>query len=57
MQTIPILRIFSLDKAREFYVGFLGFSVDWEVIDPFGNRIRFNEDLPREDASPRSGRG
>ncbi len=27
---IPILRIFSEDKAREFYVDFLGFSVDWE---------------------------
>ena len=120
LQTIPILRIFDVAKAREFYVGFLGFTVDWEhrfddaaplymqvsrgalvlhlsehhgdacpgstvfvrltgieeyhreimakgygymrpgvdlapwsaklmeVIDPFGNRIRFNEDLPRE---------
>ena len=119
LQTIPILRIFDVDKAREFYVGFLGFTVDWEhrfderaplymqvsrgglvlhlsehhgdacpggtvfvrltgideyhreimakgygymrpgvdvapwnaklmeVIDPFGNRIRFNEDLPQ----------
>lgn len=27
---IPILRIFSVDKAKEFYVGFLGFSIDWE---------------------------
>lgn len=27
---IPILRIFDEDKARDFYVGFLGFSVDWE---------------------------
>ena len=26
----PILRIFDEEKAREFYVGFLGFSVDWE---------------------------
>jgi uncharacterized glyoxalase superfamily protein PhnB len=26
----PILRIFDEHKAREFYVGFLGFSVDWE---------------------------
>ena len=119
LQTIPILRIFDVDKAREFYVGFLGFTVDWEhrfdpaaplymqvsrgplvlhlsehhgdacpgstvfvrlrglddyhreitakgygylrpgvelapwnaklmeVTDPFGNRLRFNEDLPR----------
>jgi len=29
-RAVPILRIFSLEKAREFYVGFLGFSVDWE---------------------------
>jgi uncharacterized glyoxalase superfamily protein PhnB len=28
--TIPVLRIFDEDKAREFYVGFLGFAVDWE---------------------------
>ncbi len=27
---IPILRIFDVAKAREFYVEFLGFSVDWE---------------------------
>jgi len=119
LQTVPILRIFDVAKAREFYVGFLGFTVDWEhrfddaaplymqvsrgalvlhlsehhgdacpgstvfvrmsgiddyhqdimakgygymrpgvdiapwnakvmeVTDPFGNRIRFNEDLPK----------
>ncbi|QJW83845.1 VOC family protein [Ramlibacter terrae] len=27
---IPILRIFDEQKARAFYVDFLGFSVDWE---------------------------
>jgi catechol 2,3-dioxygenase-like lactoylglutathione lyase family enzyme len=27
---IPIFRIFSPMKAREFYVDFLGFRVDWE---------------------------
>jgi uncharacterized glyoxalase superfamily protein PhnB len=27
---IPILRIFDEAKAREFYVDFLGFQVDWE---------------------------
>ena len=120
LQTVPILRIFSVEKAREFYVDFLGFTVDWEhrfdaraplymqvsrsglvlhlsehhgdacpgstvfvrmtgladyhreitakgygylrpgierapwnanmmeVTDPFGNRIRFNEDFPRQ---------
>jgi catechol 2,3-dioxygenase-like lactoylglutathione lyase family enzyme len=26
----PILRIFDDAKAREFYVGYLGFEVDWE---------------------------
>lgn len=29
-RTVPILRIFDETKAREFYVGFLGFTVDWE---------------------------
>jgi catechol 2,3-dioxygenase-like lactoylglutathione lyase family enzyme len=27
---VPILRIFSVEKAKEFYVDFLGFAVDWE---------------------------
>lgn len=27
---IPILRIFDETKAKEFYVNFLGFQVDWE---------------------------
>lgn len=27
---VPILRIFDEVKAKEFYVGFLGFKVDWE---------------------------
>lgn len=29
-KTIPIFRMFSLEKAKEFYLGFLGFKVDWE---------------------------
>lgn len=37
-QTIPILRIFDDAKAREFYIDFLGFQVDWEQ--------RFEPDLP-----------
>jgi uncharacterized glyoxalase superfamily protein PhnB len=28
--TIPVLRIFSVEKAKEFYVDFLGFTIDWE---------------------------
>jgi catechol 2,3-dioxygenase-like lactoylglutathione lyase family enzyme len=35
---VPILRSFDEAKAREFYVGFLGFSVDFEH--------RFADDLP-----------
>jgi catechol 2,3-dioxygenase-like lactoylglutathione lyase family enzyme len=27
---IPIFRIFTVDKAMEFYCGFLGFRLDWE---------------------------
>jgi len=27
---IPILRIFSVEKAREFYVDYMGCNVDWE---------------------------
>ena len=34
----PILRIFDEAKAREFYVDFLGFAVDWEH--------RFSENHP-----------
>ncbi|WP_439616123.1 glyoxalase superfamily protein [Shinella sp.] len=29
-QAVPIVRIFDVAKAHEFYLGFLGFSVDWE---------------------------
>lgn len=35
---IPILRTFDEAKAREFYVGFLGFTIDWEH--------RFTPELP-----------
>lgn len=38
VRTIPILRSFDEAKAREFYVDFLGFKVDWEH--------RFEPDLP-----------
>jgi len=29
-RVIPVLRMFDEAKAREFYVDFLGFRVDWE---------------------------
>jgi len=35
---IPILRIFSVEKAKAFYVDFLGFRIDWEH--------RFGENFP-----------
>jgi catechol 2,3-dioxygenase-like lactoylglutathione lyase family enzyme len=34
----PVLRIFDETKAREFYVDFLGFKVDWQH--------RFEENFP-----------
>ena len=27
---VPVLRIFSVEKAREFYLGFLGMALNWE---------------------------
>ena len=30
LQAVPIFRIFDAAKAREFYLGFLGFTLDWE---------------------------
>lgn len=30
IQTIPVLRIFNAEKAKEFYLDFLGFRIDWE---------------------------
>ena len=27
---IPIIRIFSEQKAKEFYLDFLGFTLEWE---------------------------
>src|ERR1700744_4513615 len=35
---VPVFRIFSLDKAQEFSLDFLGFTVDWEH--------RFEADAP-----------
>ncbi|MBB3460721.1 glyoxalase superfamily protein [Rhizobium sp. BK377] len=35
---VPIFRIFSVEKAMEFYCGFLGFALDWEH--------RFGENFP-----------
>ena len=37
-QVCPIFRIFDIDKAKEFYLGYLGFQCDWEH--------RFAENMP-----------
>lgn len=37
-RAVPIIRIFDVAKAHEFYLGFLGFSIDWEH--------RFGDDFP-----------
>lgn len=29
-KVVPVLRIFDLAKAEEFYCGFLGMKIDWE---------------------------
>ena len=29
-QVVPVLRIFDIAKADEFYLGFLGFAIDWD---------------------------
>ena len=36
--TCPILRIFDVGKAKDFYLDYLGFGLDWEH--------RFGEDFP-----------
>ncbi len=38
LASIPLMRIFDVNKARDFYCNFLGFQVDWEH--------RFDENSP-----------
>jgi uncharacterized glyoxalase superfamily protein PhnB len=38
IEVVPMLRIFDKKKAEEFYIGWLGFTVEWEH--------RFEENLP-----------
>jgi catechol 2,3-dioxygenase-like lactoylglutathione lyase family enzyme len=41
-KTTPILRIFDEAKAKDFYLAFLGFKLDYMSINaPFGNRLTF----------------
>ena len=37
-KAIPVIRIFDEEKAKEFYLGFLGMKLDWEH--------RFAQDAP-----------
>ena len=37
-KAIPVLRIFDLEKAREFYLDYVGMQIDWQH--------RFDEDAP-----------
>jgi ribosomal-protein-alanine N-acetyltransferase len=37
-RVLPVMRIFDVQKAREFYLDYLGFEIDWEH--------RFEEGLP-----------
>lgn len=46
---LPIVRIFDEAKAREFYVDFLGFEIDWEH--------RFSENSPLYMQVSRAGMG
>lgn len=48
-RTFPIVRIFDEAKAREFYVDFLGFEIDWEH--------RFGENFPLYMQVSRAGMG
>ncbi|NKC29767.1 VOC family protein [Roseomonas sp. BU-1] len=44
---VPIVRIFDVAKAQDHYIGFLGFTVDWEH--------RFGADFPLYCQISRSG--
>ncbi|PYG60905.1 glyoxalase superfamily protein [Rhizobium sp. UGM030330-04] len=48
-RTFPIVRIFDEAKAREFYVDFLGFEIDWEH--------RFGDNFPLYMQVSRAGMG
>ncbi|NSX91387.1 glyoxalase superfamily protein [Agrobacterium tumefaciens] len=48
-RTFPIVRIFDEAKAREFYVDFLGFGIDWEH--------RFGDNFPLYMQVSRAGMG
>jgi hypothetical protein len=46
-RTSPVMRIFDETKAKEFYLGFLGFALDWEH--------RFGDNFPLYSQVSRAG--
>jgi catechol 2,3-dioxygenase-like lactoylglutathione lyase family enzyme len=46
-RTTPILRVFDETKAREFYVDFLGFTIDWE--HRFGDSFPLYSQVSRDE--------
>jgi uncharacterized glyoxalase superfamily protein PhnB len=48
-RTTPILRVFDEAKAREFYVDFLGFTIDWE--HRFGHNFPLYVQISRDDCT------
>jgi uncharacterized glyoxalase superfamily protein PhnB len=48
-RVVPILRIFSIEKAREFYLDYLGFTWDWE--HRFGENFPLYAQVSRGDVS------
>lgn len=46
-QAVPMVRIFDVAKAHEFYLGFLGFKVDWE--HRFGDNFPLYTQVSRGD--------
>jgi len=43
----PVLRIFSVEKAREFYIEWLGFEVDWD--HRFGDNFPLYIQISKDD--------
>lgn len=37
---VPVLRSLDQARAREFYLGLLGFSIEWEHLSPLYMRVR-----------------
>jgi catechol 2,3-dioxygenase-like lactoylglutathione lyase family enzyme len=47
LQNIPVIRIFDVAKAKEFYINWLGFEIEWE--HQFEPEIPFYFGIKRDD--------